>query len=552
MGLKIFIGAIAFTILFNIFFFGADLQIGWGLLFLFINSYFFFTRRSKTPVVLGLTTGFLATVFGFFNGVYDNTFIQVVNVLVAICLTIETLFLFRLNTPYSYQFTHVIFLPFKIAFSSVTRCLSYISSAPWTSRDKKNSRESALIRGVLIATPIIFILLMLFSNADPIFGKFLTSFTHNLSARLIVSLIIFALSFGIAFASIDHDPVRRVTSISKGKAFELGILAVLISLVLWSFIGFQITYLFKTVGERQLHTLGISQATYSEYVRRGFVELALVAVITSGVLFYIIRYVRLLARQEKIVIRSLCLLMTAGIALVMLSAGKRLILQVNTHGLTDIRIFGFFFLAELVLIIGMLTISLLKNVRPKTFFIPIVSGTIALLILLNLINVDSFIIEHHPPTVNGAVDYVFLSDRGANGYKGWIRSAQFAEEDVADLSTKSSFNQTTDYSRIYNDTYILGKIEGYLINGEYKYGDHKKRKRVGWYSYGPRGEQQSNNILVAWNASEKKAYQELQDNNWNLKQVQKLLNKSFDLQQKINNSSLNPNSTSSAQTTPNQ
>lgn len=477
MGLKIFIGAAILTLIFNLVLFKTDWQMGWGILFLSLNIYFFFTRTRESNTKLGLVVGGLASLFGFLNGVYDNDFVQFLNVLMAFVLTVSSLYLFRLGSPFSYQIRNLVLAPFRVGISAIRNCVEYLGSSPWSASDRPKHAQNAAIRGLIIAVPIAVILMVLFTHADPIFGKYIQGLTKNISSRVIVSGIVFAVVFVAAFAKFEQEIELKFKKVTDGKAFELGTIIGIVSAVLLAFIFFQFRYLFGTVDERQIHTLGISVQTYSEYLRRGFVELTIATAITSAVLFYVTQYIHDLKDKQKRVIQGLSLLLTVGIVMIMISAGKRLDLQIDTHGLTDVRIYGIFFLAELTLVLTVFLLSIFKSLGSKTFFAPIAVGTICLLFGLNVVNVDNLSITKKPPTINNHIDYRYLSDRSSDGYKGWTQSIDFAEREMADLKKKDTYTDL-DYNRLYDVISILGNAIINYRDLEAKYGNMDKAKKL--------------------------------------------------------------------------
>lgn len=503
MGLKIFIGAAVLTLIFNLLLFKTDWQMGWGILFLSLNLYFFFTRTRESNTKLGLVVGGLASLFGFLNGVYDNDFVQFLNVLMAFVLTVSSLYLFRLGSPFSYQIRNLVLAPFRVGISAIRNCVEYLGSSPWSAADRPKHAQNAAIRGLIIAVPIAVILMVLFTHADPIFGKYIQGLTKNISSRVIVSGIVFAVVFVAAFAKFEQEIELKFKKVTDGKAFELGTIIGIVSAVLLAFIFFQFRYLFGTVDERQIHTLGISVQTYSEYLRRGFVELTIATAITSAVLFYVTQYIHDLKDKQKRVVQGLSLLLTAGIIMIMISAGKRLDLQIDTHGLTDIRIYGMFFLAELILVLGVFLLSIFKPLGSKTFFAPIAIGTICILLGLNMANVDRLSITKKPPTINNHIDYRYLADRSSDGYEGRIQALDFTEREMADLRKKSDYDDL-DYSRLIDVEMILyDTIREYGIL-EAKYGDKAAADKIGQpYGYPTLGKPAT---IASYNLSEKRAY----------------------------------------------
>jgi len=46
------------------------------------------------------------------------------------------------------------------------------------------------------------------------------------------------------------------------------------------------------------------------------------------------------------------------------------------------------------------------------------------------VNAEHYLVHHHPPTVNGRVDYVYLSKLSPGGYDGWLISYRWAKDTI--------------------------------------------------------------------------------------------------------------------------
>jgi hypothetical protein len=82
------------------------------------------------------------------------------------------------------------------------------------------------------------------------------------------------------------------------------------------------------------------------------------------------------------------------------------------------RVYGSIFLIWLIF----LAISLLFK-KPKHLAI-----SIALLTFVGLANVEKFIAQNNPPTVNNRIDYVYLSSMSTDGYEGWKMALDHAKK----------------------------------------------------------------------------------------------------------------------------
>ena len=137
---------------------------------------------------------------------------------------------------------------------------------------------SGVVRGLLLAVPLVLLFLVLFSSADAVFGSLLGKLPAlnldlgSLPGRAILAIVAAWLAAGLlTFASIGREndrldvdrPVRRWLGLTEA----LTVLVVL-DLLFAVFVVVQATYLFG--GQ---DTLGQTGLTYAEYARRGFFDL---------------------------------------------------------------------------------------------------------------------------------------------------------------------------------------------------------------------------------------------------------------------------------------
>lgn len=270
-----------------------------------------------------------------------------------------------------------------------------------------NKRIAEIVRGVLIALPILAIFTLLLSSADSVFQgmvgdvfqlRFMTGAPETF---LRLSIILFS-SWAIAGAllhTLRHQPARSTAQASaqasagpatvplgrRGISYVEGALVLLLVNGLFSvFAWIQFTVLFS--GEAA-HTMGFEE--YREYVRRGFGELLVVALLTMALIIGLRRAMRRATEGQQ---RNLNLLNTAMIALAMVllvSAFMRMLVweniafYINTTTRLYVRTF--------IVCLGALFVWLLITTwfRRDRFAIGAFVTAIAFLVSVNLINPDA-------------------------------------------------------------------------------------------------------------------------------------------------------------------
>jgi Domain of unknown function (DUF4173) len=208
-------------------------------------------------------------------------------------------------------------------------------------------RAAPVLRGLLIAVPLVLVFVALFAAADAVFAKITGDlFSWNLDlgtlpARIVFAIVVAWLSAGlftfVAVGKAEEQPSGKAapTRLQIGSAEATTVLVVL-DLLFAGFVALQGAYLFG--GQ---DTLAASGLTYAEYARRGFFELLVAAFVVGG----------LVLAAEATVARRTAAYLAAAIALVVLtavvlgSALLRLRLYQEAYGWTELR---FYVLAAIV------------------------------------------------------------------------------------------------------------------------------------------------------------------------------------------------------------
>ena len=272
---------------------------------------------------------------------------------------------------------------------------------------------TSVILGSIFGFGILGILYLLLSRGDLIFAGVLKSMfdfniAFSINPRIIYSICLFVLFLPFIFT------VKKKMENTQSAFNDFGFKQELTTAVLIVVFGFGLyllltwSYLFiKVPLETDLIKYGVS--TYSEYVRRGFAELLLAAAFT-----FIILWVGISSNLHK----SLQYLLAGELVVYILTVFRRVYIYQQFHGLSVARVYGSMFLIWLIF----LAISLLFK-KPKYLVI-----SIALLTFVGLANVEKFIAQNNPPTVNNRIDYVYLSSMSTDGYEGWKMALDHAKK----------------------------------------------------------------------------------------------------------------------------
>ena len=274
-----------------------------------------------------------------------------------------------------------------------------------------------VLKGVIMAVPILIIFGVLFSQADLAFSQFIKRFvdiTISERAMQYLALLVFAFVASSSFLSYvffpkktePKLPVEQSRTVAQpGKSIEVMVFLGLISALFLIFIGFQITYLFG--GEANIIKAGF---TYAEYARRGFWELLAVAFLSLLVLLASEKYSGSeLKKDRRFLVPALILI--AEVAIVIVSAFKRLSLYIDTYGMTTLRFYVAGFIMLLLVLFIILAIKFIKSKQEQFFAFGTLLSVAGFLIVVNIINPDAFIAKANLKQFNktGKVDVYYVS-----------------------------------------------------------------------------------------------------------------------------------------------
>lgn len=250
-------------------------------------------------------------------------------------------------------FAALVALAGRLALSALTagaRPLAAIATAIPTMRgSSRGSQIAPVLRGLLIAAPLVILFVVLFSSADAVFARITEDLLDwnvdfgSVPGRLAVMAVVAWVAAGLlAFVATGEDRAPRpASSVAAPDRFRLGsaeavTVLVVLDLLFIGFVVLQGAYLF---GGRD--TLAASGLTYAEYARRGFFELLAVAFLVGGLILAMEAFVRARSRAYVAAAIGLVVLTIAVLA----SAFLRLRLYQDAYGWTELR---FYVLAAII------------------------------------------------------------------------------------------------------------------------------------------------------------------------------------------------------------
>lgn len=316
---------------------------------------------------------------------------------------------------YLYTIVDYIGKYFSLFGSIVARPISFMTNV------RKEQKEEGIhpskkniwpvVRGIVIALPIIAIFASLLASADVIFGQRLNDFmdVFNLEDlpeyifRLIYIIVIGYALAGIVLHAATESKDEKIGNEEKPtisaflgfieSAIVLGSVVALFA----TFVVIQFQYFFG--GTTNIHIDGY---TYAEYARKGFGELVAVAFFALLMLLTLSAITRRETETQRKVYSGLGVALVALLLVMLLSAYQRLGLYEAVYGFSRLRTYTHVFLIWIgLLLIATIVLEILRKERMFAFAMLIAAFGFA--ISLPILNVDVFIVNQNiQRELNGA------------------------------------------------------------------------------------------------------------------------------------------------------
>ncbi len=266
---------------------------------------------------------------------------------------------------------------------------------------KRNwSKVWPILRGILIALPVVAVFAVLLSAADQVFSDWIKNILDlekipEYLFRLFYIVIIAGFLVGIYLKAIH--PVKEAQKPSPNtpwmKTFlgwtESGIVLAAVNLLFIVFVIIQVRYLFG--GTANITETGY---TYAEYARKGFGELVAVAVLSIGLYMLLTTITRTITRFAKMGLTALSVLLMANLMVILASSLQRIMLYEQAYGFSRLRTYTHVFIYWLAaLIITLVVLELLR--RRGHIALALVITAIGFGASLAILNVDGFIVNRN-------------------------------------------------------------------------------------------------------------------------------------------------------------
>jgi|WetSurMetagenome_2_1015567.scaffolds.fasta_scaffold05333_3 hypothetical protein len=313
---------------------------------------------------------------------------------------------------WNYSFSDYVSNFFKLFLSAISKTLML-----FVGKEKKEIGEEtneaapkmkgttswSIIRGLLLALPIVLVLAALLASADPIFNQNFEAVLklfkiEKLGEYLFRAFYILILGYFLAGTYLhaytsskdDHLIGLEKPWLPPFLGWIESIIILLgIDLLFGFFVGIQFKYFFG--GQTNIHIDGF---TFAEYARKGFSELVIVAVISLLIMQVLNSIGKRQMGKQSTIFTTLSVGLVALVCVILVSAFQRLQLYEGAYGFSRLRTYTHVFMIWIgVLLAIIVVLEVLK--KSRMFALAVVLAVFGFGISLNIMNVDGFIAQQN-------------------------------------------------------------------------------------------------------------------------------------------------------------
>ena len=259
-----------------------------------------------------------------------------------------------------------------------------------------------VVRGLLIAAPVLLVFTALLASADLVFAdriehllslEFLEQVGRWIRHSWVILTAGFMLAGGLAYAvrkqaSVWADRLSLAALPKFPAVTESAVVINAVNVLFFLFVLIQVPYLF---GGR----LNIDPAkfTYADYARRGFAELVIVAVLTLGLILFLSTLTPRDSSRRRLVFNLSATVLLSLTGVMLASAFKRLLLYEMAYGFTQLRIYPHVFMVWLGILLAWFVVTLWFKLR--LFAVGMLVAALGFVATLDLLNPDALIVHQN-------------------------------------------------------------------------------------------------------------------------------------------------------------
>lgn len=330
-----------------------------------------------------------------------SSFLTFFNVIGTIYLIFLFFALFADRNILNFRFLKYIAAPLIFIARSLAKAAKPINGYVRTlSGDKEiGSKEfRSVLRGIIIALPILIILGSLLYSADSVFRAYLNRFIQInvdidliLLVRILKVIVISYIFIGIFYKFSDTEKTDNPALAQRSRplgSIESTTIMILVESLFLAFIAIQFFYLFG--GKNYVWGLN-EYVTYAEYAKSGFYELIQVSIVSFILIYALDGFGKKETPKEKKTFKLLSAILVFEIIVILFSAFKRLLLYVDGYGLTLQRFLVFSFMIWIFLIFLAFLNKIFREYKNTVFIFSVFALTLAVWLGINVVNPDKLI-----------------------------------------------------------------------------------------------------------------------------------------------------------------
>ena len=258
--------------------------------------------------------------------------------------------------------------------------------------DVRRKRFNGMLLGLLCAVPVLIVLVPLLASADAAFDGLMRRLDTEVLLRAGIALsfgfVTALLVFTLLFTS-DRGTARQGWKPFSGLEPSL-IAAFLAAVSTASVLYLAAQFAYFTDAFRGLLP---KDFTVAEYARRGFFEMCGIVSINLGLIVAAIKLCRKPAGKLPGGVKALALFLCLFSLILVATALSKMVLYMNTLGLTRKRVLTSVFMVYLALILSAVSLRLFGKRIPVPQFALVLGA--AILITLSLVNVDGIVARYN-------------------------------------------------------------------------------------------------------------------------------------------------------------
>lgn len=444
-------------------------------------------RSFQKKVFAGAHAWFLIPLafFAIMVAVRASEFLTALNVMTSIFLLLllgRAVMFPHINTYKLVDYVKVVFFPLKgipAFFTTISDMISLRGTM------KEYTVLSQILRGCVIAIPLLILFILLFASADAVFQHALTDIfdvhvAENLVEHTVRILFVAAACIGLYSVVFRHRQDAHLPASQPKRLFgliETSIVLSALNILFFIFILIQFAYLFG--GEQQLAIQGL---TYAEYARKGFFELIAVAMLSFVLLWNAEQYVHRHQSGHARGFQVLSSVLVFQVILIMVSAFKRLALYEDAFGFTTMRLYSHVFIIWLALVFAFFLYKIWVDHRDYVFSFRAFISLLVFLAVMNIGNPEAFIakqnIQRYQET--GKLDAYYLNRLSHDAIAQKVEAYTITNGDLKSLIGGALYH---DSITVEKNPYRLKALPALNLSTVRAYRAHLKSGMQEWEPY---------------------------------------------------------------------